>query len=535
MRSRWVFLFALVAGLGLFAAIWIAASRNGSEPIAGGIYIEGIAGEPDRINPLFAGFNEVDESLVSLIFAGLTRLDEHGRPSPDLAESWTVSPDGLTYIFTLRSGLLWQDGIPLTAEDVEFTYELLGAQGVNPSSTIASVLDQAKISILDIRTIQIRLDQPFAPLPAYLTLGILPVRILSDVGPQGISEAVFNRAPIGAGPYRLKALDQTRAVLVPNLFYHIALPLLEEIELRFFRNEVDLLAALKAQQIDGAMFSSGLGDADLLDLDRAGFNTLHLPTTETVFVFLNLTEPNFDDLRVRQALLHALDLDAIISGLHGSLAIRADSPLPPAIWSSTPSLQKYGYDLQAAESLLEEVGWVLVEEVRQRGGVSLSFQLVTDSDPVRVAVAQEVVKSWQALGIEVTLESVGSTKLVRDLLEPRRFEALLFALTGGPDPDPYSTWHRSAISAEGDNLAMLTNITIDALLEEGRAALSLDRREELYIEFQELFAEGVPSIPIYTSSMIYVQTSSLGGVRIGFMQNAGARFGQAHEWYLETR
>lgn len=535
MRSRRSFLFALIAGLGVLAAIWIAASGNGAEPMAGGTYIEGMAGAPDRVNPLFAGFNEVDESLVSLIFAGLTRLDENGRPFPDLAENWTVSPDGLTYIFTLRSGLMWQDGAILTAEDVEFTYELLKAKDVNPSSTIASVLADATVSVLDIKTIQIRLDQPFAPLPAFLTLGILPVRSLGAAGSEGTSTAAFNRAPVGAGPYRLEELTQAKAVLVPNPFYHFAMPLLDQIELKFFANEADLLAALKAQQLDGALFSSGVGEADLVDLVQAGFHTFNLPTAATVFVFFNLAEPVFDDRRVRQALLYALDRDAIVEGVFGSLAIRSDSPLPEAIWSSTPSLEKYEYDLAAAASLLEEAGWVLVEEVRERSGVPMSFQLVTDSDPVRLAVAQEVVSRWRALGIEVTLETVGNTLLVRDRLDPRHFEALLFALTAGPDPDAYDTWHSSANSAGGDNLAQSDNIAVDSLLEEGRTSISLDRREELYGEFQELFAEEIPSIPLYTQSLIYAQTSSLQGVRFGFLPNAGARFWRAPEWHFETR
>ncbi len=535
MHGRRVFLFTLIGGLGVLAAIWIAASGNSDQPIPGGAYTEGMAGSPDRVNPLFAGFNEVDESLVALIFAGLTRLDENGRPFPDLAENWTVSPDGLTYIFTLRSGLLWQDGTPLTAEDIAFTYELLRAKDVNPSSTIASVLAKATVSILDIRTVQIRLDQPFAPLPAYLTLGVLPARLLGDAGLETISTAAFNQAPVGAGPYRLEQLTPAKAVLVPNPFYHFAMPLLDQIELRFFKNEADLLAALKERQLDGALFTSGVREADLVDLVQAGFHPLNLPTAETVFVFLNLTEPVFEDRRVRQALLYALDRDAIVENVFGSLAIRSNSPLPEAIWSSTPSLEKYDYDLETAASLLDAAGWILVEEVRQRGGVPLSFQLVTDSDPVRVTVAQEVVSRWRALGIEVTLETVGSTLLVRDRLDPRLFEAMLFSLTGGPDPDPFATWHSSANSDEGDNLAQLNNLAIDVLLEEGRTSNSFGRREEIYTEFQELFSDEVPSIPLYTSSLIYVQTSSLQGVRFGFLANAGARFAQVPEWYFKTR
>src|SRR5688572_26842370 len=115
-RHRWLFLIVLIAGVGGFTLVWYAAVRDtgSGAPQYGGRYVEGMAGAPSRVNPLFAGLHAADQSLVSLVFAGLTRLDDQGRPFPDLAETWTVSADGLVYSFTLRDGLVWQDGAPLT-------------------------------------------------------------------------------------------------------------------------------------------------------------------------------------------------------------------------------------------------------------------------------------------------------------------------------------------------------------------------------------------------------------------------------------
>ncbi len=106
-RSLALLLVLLLAGVAAFAALWYAAPRGheGTEPDFGGVYVEGMTGAPARINPLFAGQNAVDETLVALVFAGLTRLDDHGQPFPDLAETWDVSPDGRSYTFTLRQGL----------------------------------------------------------------------------------------------------------------------------------------------------------------------------------------------------------------------------------------------------------------------------------------------------------------------------------------------------------------------------------------------------------------------------------------------
>ncbi len=127
-QTRSLFFFVLVAGVVAITLFWSLAAKSDEQvidPDFGGAYIEGIAGSPARVNPLFTAENTTDQTLTSLIFAGLTRLDEHGSPFPDMAETWAVSPDGLVYTFKLRKGLVWHDGQPVTADDVVFTYDLL--------------------------------------------------------------------------------------------------------------------------------------------------------------------------------------------------------------------------------------------------------------------------------------------------------------------------------------------------------------------------------------------------------------------------
>jgi peptide/nickel transport system substrate-binding protein len=170
-----------------------------------------------------------------------------------------------------------------------------------------------------------------------------------------------------------------------------------------------------------------------------------------------------------------------------------------------------------------------------KDGRDLAFNLSTSADPVWLAAANKVAEQWSAIGVTVTVQNVGSTGLVRDVLEPRSFDVVLFAGVGEADPDPYPAWHSSQTGPTSGNLSQLDDDRIDAILEEGRAVANQPRRQELYVEFQALFAEQVPAIPLYVTTALYVQPASLRGVRAGLLDTPGARFWQVHEWYLKTR
>jgi peptide/nickel transport system substrate-binding protein len=235
-------------------------------------------------------------------------------------------------------------------------------------------------------------------------------------------------------------------------------------------------------------------------------------------------------------LLYALDRDAIVRDVFDGQTLRADSPILPGSWAFTAALRRYGADAKLAGLLLDEAGWRLNDRgVRVRGADQLGFTLATSTDPAQVAVAQEVANRWEAVGARVTVEAGGVTTLVRDLLEPRSYQAALFSLTNDADPDPYPAWHSSQASGKAGNLASLRDDRIDRILAEARLVATQPRRKDLYSEFQEVFAQEVPAIPLYVSTALYVQTASLRGVRTGLLTEPGARFWQVQEWYLRTR
>ena len=537
--TRSLFFFVLAGGVAALTLFWSLASRTDEavpDPDFGGAYIEGIAGSPARINPLFTRENPTDATVAALVFAGLTRLDEHGSPFPDLAETWTLSPDGLTYTFTLRRGLRWHDAAPVTADDVVFTYSLLQAPELPIPPRLSTLLAGATISALDNRTVVIALAAPYSPLPAYLTLGILPKHSLDGLTMSEIYNSFFNQQPIGAGPYRLVRLTPSEAELVANPAYHLHQPFIQRVELRFYRDEPAVQAALERGEVQAALFHGGIPKTDQIELEvSANLRMTPLDTGEITYVYLNLALPMFQDRRVRQALLYALDRDALIAGALDGEGARADSPLSPTSWAYSPSLTRYEPDAHLAGLLLDEAGWPRGQDgLRRKDGRPLAFTLTTNADPVRVAVAEAVAAAWNQVGLQVSVSAIGVTDLIRNRLEPRKYEATIWARLPTTDPDPYEQWHSSQTTGRGANLTGFSDARIDAVLETARSVSQI-KRKELYIEFQELFAQEVPAIPLYVSTAAYMQEADLQGVRIARLLEPGDRFWQVEEWFLKTR
>ncbi len=537
--QRWLFLPLLTGGIAAFAGFWYAATGDSApnRPAFGGTYVEGVAGAPARVNPLFASENSVDAGLVALVFSGLTRLDEQGRPVADLAERWDVGPDGRTYTFRLRAGLQWQDGARLTADDVLYTLRIIQDPALRSPPPLASLLAGATLSQIDAQTVSIELLQPDGGFAAYLSFGILPRHLLDTTPAGSLYDSAFNQHPVGSGPFRLDELGAARAVLAPNPGYHLGQPFIQRLELRFFRDDGTLLAALRSGSLDGAFFSSGVGGRDLDALRTTnGLRVSLLPDPDITFVFLNLQRPKLQDRRVRQALYYAIDRSTIADRHLPGQAVTAASPLPRDTWPFVPALQRYGLDLRVAAALLDDAGWRLDPAGhRVRGGEELSIDLATNSDPVRVQVAGDIARAWRTLGIRVQVDPAGTTSIVRDLLDPRDFDAVLFAARSDADLGPYALWHSSQAARGGRNFASFADGRADRLLADARLGLALESRAADYREFQELFAQELPALPLYESAAVYVQKAFVQGTKIGYIGEPGERFWQVQDWYVKTR
>jgi peptide/nickel transport system substrate-binding protein len=535
-RSRWPLLAALVLAIVALSALWYA-TREGSEPQVpthGGRYVEAVVGSPLRVNPLYTAFNDVDKDLATLVFSGLTRLGPDGTVLPDLAERWEISPDARVYTFHLRQGVTWHDGTAFTADDVIFTWSALSDPDFKGEPSLGQFWQQVECAKQDDFTVVYELPEPFAPFLAYTTIGILPRHHLEGLSAEGLFIAPFNEQPIGTGPFILKTLNSQMALLESNPSYHWTEPVIAEMELHFFSDYSSAAAALQDGRVQG-LFLGPEANPDILEQLEQDRKLQRMASWRNSYtlLYLNTRISPLDDSSVRQALLYALDREAIVTDRLDGRAQLADNPIVPGTWAYSDDVRSYQHDLEKARSLLAESGWRINSRgVLAKEGQELRLDLLTDDDPERMAIAQEIADQLRAVGVDINLQSQAGSDLVHDFLLPRRFQAVIYGWDQGYDPDPYPAWHSSQVQGQGFNLAGYTNQSVDRILSEARQTIDLEERKALYREFQQIFAEEVPSILLFYPVYNYFMDKEVKGVSLGVLFEPASRFANVHQWYI---
>lgn len=561
---RWQILIAVLGMLlvGRLLANKSVATPNGEVPTgvgqivdevpaAGGLYSEALIGAPSRFNPLLDFANPVDRDIDRLLFSGLTRFDSIGRPIPDLA-NWIISEDALTYTFVLRADARWHDGTAVTTADVAYTIGLLQDTSYPGPADIAFLWRAVEVRVVNEQTVEFVLPEPFAPFLDYTAFGLLPAHLLGDITAGDLSNAAFNQAPIGSGPFRFVSLlgqgDTVSGVRLAGFAdYHGVTPLLEEVEFKFYPDFDAALAAYQAGDVLGLGRVDPEQVTDALALPQLGVYTTLRPEYSLIFFNLQSDELTFfQDKRVRQALLRGLNREAMIADLLNGQAVPATSPVLPGSWAYNPDLPLIDYDPAAAAQLLDSAGWVIPDGaapgtptyVRQKEGVTLAFTLTTPDDPLHLGIAEAAQATWSRLGVVVDINAVDPAVLRSDYLlpRPRPFHALLVDMTytGTPDPDPYPLWHETQVES-GQNYGGFADRITSELLEQARITLDLETRARLYYRFQSRFVDQTPALLLFYPVYTYGVDTSVGGVQVGPLIEPSDRLNGLAQWSVVTR
>ncbi|HLH73936.1 MAG TPA: peptide ABC transporter substrate-binding protein, partial [Chloroflexota bacterium] len=385
----------LIAGLSLAIVTLLLAGVGGTAqsqqvPAAGGVYIEGVVGHPTYLNPLLSPFNNADQDIVALVFDGLTKVAPDGSVAPDLADRWTISPDGKTYTFHLRNAV-WQDGQPVTADDVVFTIGQIQAPGFPGNPEVAQLWQPIKVSKIDQQTVQFQLTAPYAPFLEYTTQRILPVHLLNGVTGRQMLSNPFNAHPIGTGPFMVKSATVQEITLEPNPHYYGKQPYLAGITFRYYDSSQSALDALRRgdiQGLGGIPSDSALSlanDSRLTILQKPEFANLNV-------LVLNTQSSIFSDDLVRRALDLALNRTQIIQAAMGGEGVPAAGPIMPDSWAFVPQANAYIYAPDQAAKLLDQAGWTLPTPgaVREKDGKPFRFVLLAANQSDRLRAAQEI-------------------------------------------------------------------------------------------------------------------------------------------------
>jgi peptide/nickel transport system substrate-binding protein len=514
------------------------------QPVSGGIYTEALVGSFGRLNPLLDLNNPVDRDVDRLLFSSLIRFDSGGIPQPDLAESWGVSADGTIYNVTLRGDANWHDGTPVTSDDVLFTLDLLRTQYSAYSQDVRILWDGVQITRLNEKNIKFVLTEPFVPFLDYLTFGILPKHELDTVAPDQLANAEFNLSPVGSGPYKFDHLiiEENKiagVVLASSKDYYDKLPFIDQIVFRYYPNARDALNAYQAgevlgiSQITSDVLASALAETSL------SFYSSRLP--RLTLVLLNLGDNQvsyFQDKKVRNSLLLALNRQWMVDRLLLGQGIVADSPILPGLWAYYDGVVHTGYDPDAAVAQLKASGYVLPPNgnVRTKDNISLSFTMAYPDDDLHTQIAQAIQQNWALIGVDVKLIAVTYDSLLNDYLTPRAYQAALvdLDLSRSYDPDPYPFWHQAEITG-GQNYSQWDNRTASEYIEQARVVADPAIRTRLYRNFQVIFEREHPALLLYYPIYSYAVDQSVQGVQAAPLFESADRFNGIGNWYLVTR
>ncbi len=504
-------------------------------PERGGTHIEAVAGRPQYINPLLAQFNEIDRDLVSLIFAGLVKVGATGNIEPDLAERWETSPDGKTYTFFLRGDRKWHDGKPVTADDVICTLRLLQDPNFPGLPDLAALWRGVVVSKLDERTVRFTLAEPYGPFLEQATLGIVPNHLLGNIPAAQLLDQPFNGSPIGAGPFKVTQANAQQITLAPDPAYPGPKPYLETLTFRFYSSPRAAITALAEGQATGARYVPTAEMAQISRNERSRLFSVPNAGRATV-LFFNLRRPPFADADVRRALALAVDRDTLIAEALAGQGQPAYGPINPLSWAYRQP-QQTAPDPAQARAMLERAGWTDTDGdgVREKGGQALAFTIATSDATERQRAAAVLASQFTAVGAKVEVAVQTWEELRDNRLVPRDFTAALAELwLPNRDPDVLPFWH-SAEAEEGLNFAGWANPRADELLAKGRRLWNEAERQQVYAEFQSLFAGEVPALFLYYPVYNYALSVDIKGVRLEAFLDPAERFRSLAEWYVRTR
>lgn len=543
-------LLAIAAVVALLLSVSVRASPRDSLTI-------GITQFPSTLNPnidAMAAKNYVlgmamrpftaydaDWNLVCVLCTELPSI-ENGRAVPVNLPNGDLpggdSPGGrkgvdLTY--TIRADATWGDGVPVTTQDVQFTYEV----GRNRQSAVSDAELYRRITGIDVKddkTFTMHVDKltfdyaainDFVVLPAHIERPAFAdpaqYRVQTRYATDPTNPGLYN------GPYRVSEVATgSHVVLEPNPHWAGPPVPFRRITVRTIENTAALEANLLSGTIDMIAGELGLSLDEALAFEQrhgGDFQIVYKPGLVFEHVDLNLDQPTLSDRRVRQALLWGLDREAISRSLFGGRQPVADSFMNPLDRGFSADTPRYRYDPKRAASLLDEAGWTLPSGGRSGGlrsnaaGQSLSLELMTTAgNRTRELVEQVLQSQWRKIGVDVRLKNEPARVLFGQTLPHRRFDLAMYAWISAPESVPRSTMHSNEIPSEangfaGQNTPGFKNADTDRLIDALEIELDPQKRKAMWAELTRLYATELPSLPLYFRSDSFILPKWLKGLR----------------------
>jgi peptide/nickel transport system substrate-binding protein len=458
-----------------------------------------IESSPTNLDPR-VGVDAQSQRIDELLFDPLVRSDAHFNVQPWLAQSWDV-PDPLTYIFHLRPGVRFQNGQPLTARDVKWTFDSL-ISGKIRSAKSGAFASVSRIDAPDDHTVIFHLKQPFVPLLWNLSgaMGIVPYGSGED----------FNRYPIGSGPFRFVSAAQDKNVIIErNPDYWSTLPKLVRVEFKVIPDATTRALELRKQSADVAINSLVADTVVALKRDR-DLTVIEAPGTNYAYIALNLRDPILKDVRVRRAIAYAINIEPIIHYLLRDEARPAYSVLPPQHWAYDGDVAHYPHDPERARQLLDEAGYP------EKNGVRFHITMKTSTEESTRLLAAVLQQQLRQVGIALDIRSYESATFMSDVVKGAYQIHSLRWIGGNQDPDIFENlFATSSFAPKRANRTFYSNPQVDELIRQGRSTLDQQKRKQIYDEIQQILAQDLPYINLWYLDNVLVHTNRVHGIELG--------------------
>ena len=533
----WMSLMVVIA-IGLFVQIRAASSAYLEiVPANGGVFVEGYVGNVKNMNPLYSS-NSVDNALTKLMFSSLLTYNEKNELIGDLAEKWTSDEVGKVYTVTLRKDAKWHDGEAVTPEDVVYTYNSI--QNAKVQSPLSSSWKGVKVERTGDWDVTFTLPNSYSPFPHLLTNGIVPEHILKDIDPSQLRSSRFNTAsPIGSGPFTFRSIDvdkqgdnQTEIVqLSKNNSYYNSAPKLDGFTIKTFKDKQEMQSALNSKDITGAAF------VDHQDDNKE--NEFLFTQTSGLYVFMNNSKPPFDSPQIREAIARATSPGLVSSTLpYATLPVR--SPLLVGQVGYSKDYVQKGTDIELANKLLTESGWAWQqgEPYRKKDGKELTVQLVSEKSEDYVKFVEQLQKQWAAVGVKAEVSLEDQDTIAATTLASKKYDALLYAINIGPDPDVYVYWHSSQAKPDakpGLNFSLYSSKQADEALEAGRSRTNPSLRAAKYKPFLAAWQKDVPAIGLHQPVFSYSTNIPVYGLQEKTINIPSDHLNNVNQWQINTK
>ena len=446
----------------------------------------------DKCNPLMPQERDF-MALTSLVYEGLVTIDDDDTPQPDLAQKWEASASGGTWTFTLREGVTFHDGTPLTSSDVVATINeilRLANDEANPNKGAYAALKYivSSVSAPDLQTVSISTKRSNYGFIYAMNFPILP------------SAALQADNPPGTGPYQIAGfVPKDYILLAANPVWWDGTPALKEIMAIFHVTNRELLSSYEYNRVD-AIITRSMTAAQY----RSGLSTLNMAyrTRQLETLLMNNRSRELVDIRVRQAIRMAINTDALANSVYMNLATRTDTPMVPGTWMYQDVAGALKHDPEAAKALLDEAGWLVSDpEDTMRKSIiegkpaNLLLRFVVYEEPdnsVRLSAAHQIASMLSAVGIECNVQSLSYTD-AKARLRAGTFDIALVAFNMDTVPDPGFL----LISGNTGNYMRYDSPAMDKLFEELRVTMDRGAYQQKLAEIQNLFIQDVPFICLY--------------------------------------